>query len=387
MKTKICRYNKFGYCRYADKCHFRHHNVICVNKKCNVFDCDMRHPVVCKYFINFKRCRFTSCAYKHNTVNDVDALVEKIGKVESRLTEVQNGEEAKEIEKKLAAFEKKYEGKTEALEKRNEGKIDKIEKQLQKKLEALENSYEAKIEHLEKQLKTMASHVSEKDSLILSLKKQVEVFENKLTKHEKETKNLKSKFEKFEMAAKKEELIQCPDCDFVASSKQGLKVHVKRKHTSKIECNPDKCEVCDEKFEWNGKPWVKERKEKHILSHAYKGQHELKFKCDECEFWGPNQLTMEVHVKKIHCENIRCRLCDDYEAKDKESLDIHLSTCENFECFMCGKGFKTVGDIKEHINKEYDGKNTRITHSKPSRKFPEFFDQNSYFSKELFSKK
>ena len=30
----------------------------------------------------------------------------------------------------------------------------------------------------------------------------------------------------------------------------------------------------------------------------------LNYKCDECEFWGPNTLTMEVHVKKVHCETI-----------------------------------------------------------------------------------
>ena len=83
---------------------------------------------------------------------------------------------------------------------------------------------------------------------------------------------------------------------------------MKKKHTCKIESSPNKCEMCDQKFEdYLGKPWRKERTEKHILSHAYKGENELKLKCDECEFWGPNKLTMEVHVKKIHCEKIKCR--------------------------------------------------------------------------------
>ena len=76
----------------------------------------------------------------------------------------------------------------------------------------------------------------------------------------------------------------------------------------------------------------------------------------------------------------RVNTSDNYEAKDKESLDLHLLTCENVQYFMCGKGFKT--DIKE-----YDGKKARITHLKPSRKFPEFFHQTFYISKELFSKK
>ena len=73
---------------------------------------------------------------------------------------------------------------------------------------------------------------------------------------------------------------------------------------------------------------MKEKIEKHILSHAYRGEDELKFKCVECEFWGPNTLTLEVHVKKVHCEKIKCRLCD-IETKDLESLEIHLTTCES----------------------------------------------------------
>ena len=85
-----------------------------------------------------------------------------------------------------------------------------------------------------------------------------------------------------------------------------------------------------------------------IISHAYRGEDELKFKCVECEFWGPNTLTLEVHVKKVHCEKIKCRLCD-IETKDLESLEIQLTTCESYTCFMCDQSFTTVGDIKVHI--------------------------------------
>ena len=54
MKTKLCRYNKYGYCKYGDDCHFRHINVMCVSEKCDVFECDKRHPIACKYFENFR---------------------------------------------------------------------------------------------------------------------------------------------------------------------------------------------------------------------------------------------------------------------------------------------------------------------------------------------
>ena len=102
------------------------------------------------------------------------------------------------------------------------------------------------------------------------------------------------------------------------------------------------------------------KREKHISSHAYKDEYELKFKRDECEFWGPNPLTMEVHVKKMHCENIRCRLSDNYEAKDKESLDIHLSTCENLNASCLEKGVNQLEISKNTYTKNMMGRTQEL---------------------------
>jgi hypothetical protein len=112
----------------------------------------------------------------------------------------------------------------------------------------------------------------------------------------------------------------------------------------------------------------------------------LKYKCDECEFWGPNTLTMEVHVKKNHCEHIKCRLCD-FEANTKDILETHLATCERYACFICPNKFNTVAEIKEHINAEHDGRNTNIIHAKLKRKYPEYSYEKSYYSNKIFIKK
>ena len=64
-----------------------------------------------------------------------------------------------------------------------------------------------------------------------------------------------------EAATKRKEKFQCELCDFKANSKQGLGVHIKRKHTNFTnESFPKKCEICDVEFkDFEGKPWRKEK--------------------------------------------------------------------------------------------------------------------------------
>ena len=126
--------------------------------------------------------------------------------------------------------------------------------------------------------------------------------------------------------------------------------------------------------------------EKHILAHSYKCSSYLKYKCDECDFWGPNTLTMEVHMKKYHSETVKCGLCD-YEAAGMEELETHMVTCEIYKCEECKTIFKTLTEIKEHINRNHAGKPVWLTHSKSDRKYQEYFNSTKYNRKELFSKK
>ena len=356
MKQNLCRFNKYGYCKFGDKCHFRHNNVICVTKKCSVFDCDKRHPVVCKYFMNFRRCKYPNCAFKHENVNEVNDSDDKIKMIESKLNGMLSAEKNKNIEKKLEAFE---------------------------------NNYESKIEALENQLKQMNKAVEERDALVSSFRKLFEEINIKLEKQHEENKVLKEKLKSLDTTSNKLEVkFQCNLCEFKGNTQQGLKVHMKRKHTKYTEENrPNKCDICNEKYvDILGEPWDNERIEKHNLSHSYKSSSNLNYKCDECEFWGPNTLTMEVHAKRVHCEKITCGLCD-YEASDVENMDTHQFTCETFKCSECKEIFRSFTEIKQHINQEHKGKHVWVDHSKSSRRNSEFYDSTSYSRKELLNKK
>ena len=159
-----------------------------------------------------------------------------------------------------------------------ETKLKKIEngekeKNIEKKLEAFERNVESKIEVLENLIKNMNKVVDEKDNIISSFEKRFEEVNLILEKQEKENKDLKLKIKHIVDKSKNEDVkYPCSHCDFKANSQQGLKVHMKRKHTQYTkEDQPKKCVICSEIFiDLLGKPWKSECIEKHIISHSYK---------------------------------------------------------------------------------------------------------------------
>ena len=63
----VCRYNKFGFCKFKSNCKNKHIEELCEDKSCYKMNCDKRHPKPCKYFVNFGVCKLGSiCAYAHN---------------------------------------------------------------------------------------------------------------------------------------------------------------------------------------------------------------------------------------------------------------------------------------------------------------------------------
>ena len=69
----VCTWNKYGYCRYGEKCRELHVNEMCSNILCENSTCMLRHPIACKYFKRHNRCKFDPCAFKHKR-NDFENL-------------------------------------------------------------------------------------------------------------------------------------------------------------------------------------------------------------------------------------------------------------------------------------------------------------------------
>ena len=76
----ICRYNKFGYCKFGGKCNFRHNNIKCEAKNYKISECEKRHPKICRYKRDYGRCKFTPCAFSLESNKDILENSEKIVK-------------------------------------------------------------------------------------------------------------------------------------------------------------------------------------------------------------------------------------------------------------------------------------------------------------------
>jgi hypothetical protein len=142
-------------------------------------------------------------------------------------------------------------------------------------------------------------------------------------------------------------------------------VHTRRKHEIILEVFPQTCDFCERQFK------NKNEMEEHLKTHTYRT---VDMKCEDCDFLANDDLSLEVHSAKKHSGNFECALCG-FIAKDEDHLNIHLHTCETFECSLCKPKIimKNVPAVSNHLSSKH-AKNTNnidIIHIKMDRKDPE----------------
>ena len=82
----VCRYNKFGYCKFGEVCRKFHNDELCEDTSCDPLMCQKRHPRECKYYRNFKICKFNPCKFSHVLITDdgkFKDIVEKVDNIEN----------------------------------------------------------------------------------------------------------------------------------------------------------------------------------------------------------------------------------------------------------------------------------------------------------------
>eukprot|EP00092_Neocalanus_flemingeri_P059010 GFUD01070439.1.p1 GENE.GFUD01070439.1~~GFUD01070439.1.p1 ORF type:complete len:313 (+),score=42.55 GFUD01070439.1:267-1205(+) len=274
----VCKFNKFGFCKFKETCRKQHVMEICENSSCAVSTCIFRHPRMCRFFRDFGRCKFTvGCSYVHGfKKNEMGAL------------------------------------DISTLKSENDKLINLIQI-LEKKILEMD----IRIDVLEKQNK------ADKDGTIHT-----------------EMCNTKKPKENIEIL---KETLKCEKCKFETIHKNGLKIHMKKKHESKIVNNSKICDLCEKNFKS-----VREMKI-HRNTHSFQSSNnEKQFNCEECDFVTENVESMEVHIGKCCYEYYECGLCEN-RFDCLENLETHLTTCEVYECGFCLNCMKNLDDMKKHV--------------------------------------
>ena len=175
-------------------------------------------------------------------------------------------------------------------------------------------------------------------------KKMLKIIEEKLNKiTEKDT-------------HEKETLFKCELCEFKTNSKRGIQIHRKRKHEKNFECDQ-----CGEVFHSEGERRV-HRKYHSITTQLDKTKKEEAV-CENCGFKSRSIYTMDVHIGRCgFITNYECGFCD-VTFEDLSSLDLHLRTCEVYECSECFLRRRSLGEMKERIVKECENCK-KLTHLK-----------------------
>ena len=90
----ICNFNKFGFCKFRDRCRKQHVNDKCENSSCDISVCMRRHPRRCKYYSEYKRCKYGEwCRFEHveNVSNvEIDDLKKENESILTKLAGIEN---------------------------------------------------------------------------------------------------------------------------------------------------------------------------------------------------------------------------------------------------------------------------------------------------------
>merc|ERR1712192_136281 len=86
----LCLYNKFGLCKFRETCHHQHCNEVCEETNCEIRKCLKRHPRNCRFFDDFRCCKFGEyCSFSHKSLEN-DATENELSDVKARLVTLED---------------------------------------------------------------------------------------------------------------------------------------------------------------------------------------------------------------------------------------------------------------------------------------------------------
>ena len=129
------------------------------------------------------------------------------------------------------------------------------------------------------------------------------------------------------------------------------------------------CSTCDEIFD------TKRDFKVYSYTHSFTNTEKDTNKCKNCEFESESIDTIEVDVGKWRDENFECGLCG-----DEFLVDLHLKSCEIYECSFCWLRGKNRSEMKKHIREKHCN-STKLNHLKMEK---DKVNSTSYNLKDIF---
>ena len=253
-QNDICFFNKYGFCKFLERCRRYHEDKSCENSECEIRECQLRHPKVCKYFRDFGFCKFSEwCKFSHKVSNET----------EKTNNEKKLGEKIKTIEINI--------------QQRNE-KIVKLENEI-RDMHLLFSEQKQTMSKLNKKLNAL----KEKEKILLDLEIKFDILEKKVDK----TNNIEAQEEieivkdnaSIEASSEPSDDLTCKVRDFKAKNKFGLKIHFYKKHSSaKFKCftcdftceNYSELDEHNNKYHYSHRVTLNKYHEKYILDEFQK---------------------------------------------------------------------------------------------------------------------
>ena len=207
----ICKFNQSGFCKYQEHCRKQHVMDVCPTSMCNNMSHLLRHPKVCKFFTNFRRCKFgESCAYRHGP--DIETGGVRISELEQEIQSVKA--EISELETILLKLENIEDriNSVEEINRKNCESIEHVKKTLNQKASQVE---EMKKTSDEKNFKL--DDLAQNFFIILS---SVDDLDKSSAQHKHHLDHLSEQIQKF----------QCHLCGQTCPNQQTLRNHIQRNH-------------------------------------------------------------------------------------------------------------------------------------------------------------
>ena len=284
----VCRYNKFGHCKFSEVCRLMHVNELCENLECEVTNCNLRHPKICNYFRDYRRCKFGEyCSFRHEE-NTIDNLRSDIQKTSEKV----NSLEAIILEK---------------------ADLDDRIEVIDKKIEEMD-VYLAQFQSLQNQIEKRDKSIEDLEKKVYVMGEQIGKFENQCAENALENSVLiEEKFKTIEWKVYKLERKNagadfCEYCDVEFQEYEDLRLHIRDAHTFK-------CDICEISL------GNKENLDMHLLTCEI-------YKCFTCDYVNKRLCELKSHCKtkhegntfiqhfKMNIDNFKEKTCKSYRSID-----------------------------------------------------------------------